>query len=118
VAEDEGQSGNPEERKRPPLEAVTRGFLKIRLSEKTYLLAVVNFRVCEIAMAPEIIVVTGSKSQINPLVTVTRDNIHENCQIYKKVKLSLKQTVDASSLECSSEINFLSPSLLKVNSLK
>jgi hypothetical protein len=81
VAEEEGQFGNPEERKRPSLEAVTRGLLKTQLNEKTYLLAVVNFRVCKTVIALQLIVFTSSESQINPLVRVTRDNIHENCQI-------------------------------------
>jgi hypothetical protein len=34
VAEERGQFGNPEEGERPPLEAVTRGLVKTRLTKK------------------------------------------------------------------------------------
>jgi hypothetical protein len=51
VAEARGQFGNPEEVERPPLEAVIRQRLvKAQKTEKSKLCAVVNYRVCELAI--------------------------------------------------------------------
>jgi hypothetical protein len=48
VTEARGQFGNPEKSERPLLEAVTRKLVKTQQAKKTYVCAVVNYKVCEL----------------------------------------------------------------------
>jgi hypothetical protein len=75
VAEARENFGNPEEMERPPLEAVTRGLVKITADREHSVRALVNCKVCELTIEPYRMV-TSCKCPINanPTVLTDRDN--------------------------------------------
>jgi hypothetical protein len=54
VAEARGQFGN-RERERLPLEVISRGLMKTQLTDKTSMRVVMNCRVCETAIALQLL---------------------------------------------------------------
>jgi hypothetical protein len=59
--------GSPEEKERPPFEAVTRGVVKDTADLEDLMDPAVNFRVYEITIGIDLIVVRSCKESINPI---------------------------------------------------
>jgi hypothetical protein len=81
VAEAEGQSGNPEERERLPLEAVGSRYQMTGEHICLRRLSVCHSKlqsVCEIAIILELIVVMNCNSPINPVTNLNPTNNHPN----------------------------------------